>query len=136
MSQSIEPQTLGIHHLGLTVPSLDQATAFFTDALGFKLAGEIPEYPAKFVSDDTVMLTLWQAKIPEPNAFNRQENIGLHHFALKVASPYALEDIFERVRAYPDVEIEFSPEALTGIPAKHMMCLIPGGIRMEIIAAT
>ncbi len=30
--------------------------------------------------------------------------------------------------------MEFAPEPLGGGPAKHMMCAIPGGIRVEFIA--
>jgi catechol 2,3-dioxygenase-like lactoylglutathione lyase family enzyme len=52
--------TRGAHHIGLAVPDLDTATRFFCDALGFSVAGERPDYPARFVSDGTVLLTLWQ----------------------------------------------------------------------------
>ena len=51
--------TLGIHHLGLSVPDIKQTAAFFIDQLHFKQVGEKPDYPAIFVSDGTVMLTLW-----------------------------------------------------------------------------
>lgn len=135
MSTNAALQTQGIHHLGLTVPSLEETIAFFTDALNFQLIGEKPDYPAAFVSDGTVMLTLWQAKVTEPRPFNRHENIGLHHFALAVADTQALAQAYQRLKDYPGVEIEFAPEDLSGRPAQHMMCLIPGGLRMEIFAA-
>jgi hypothetical protein len=32
------------------------------------------------------------------------------------------------------VKIEFAPEPLGGGPTRHMMCAIPGGIRLELIA--
>lgn len=135
MSANVALQTQGIHHLGLTVPSLEKAIAFFTDALNFQLVGEKPEYPAAFVSDGTVMITLWQSKVTEPRSFNRHENIGLHHFALAVADTQALAEAYQRLKDYPGVEIEFAPESLGGGSAQHMMCLIPGGLRMEMIAA-
>jgi len=34
-----------------------------------------------------------------------------------------------------DVEIEFSPEGLGDTGIQHMMCRIPGNIRLELIAA-
>ena len=32
------------------------------------------------------------------------------------------------------VEIEFEPEPLGDMPLRHMMCNIPGGIRVEFLA--
>ncbi len=135
MTNAIDPQTRGVHHLGLTVPVLSEAQAFFTDALGFNVVGENPDYPAAFISDGEVMLTLWQAKSEAPQSFDRHANIGLHHFALGVPDVSALAAIHARLSARSDVEIEFAPEDLNGLPAQHMMCAIPGGIRLELIAA-
>ena len=59
------PLTLGAHHIGLTVPDLGPTKSFLMDALGFQQVGEVPDYPAVFVSDGTIMLTLWQAEDPE-----------------------------------------------------------------------
>ena len=33
-----------------------------------------------------------------------------------------------------DVEIEFAPEAMGGAPLRHLMCAIPGGVRVEFVA--
>jgi catechol 2,3-dioxygenase-like lactoylglutathione lyase family enzyme len=130
-----QPQTQGAHHIGLTVPVLADAKEFFTAALGFTVVGEKPDYPAAFISDGQIMLTLWEAKTEDPVAFNRHSNIGLHHFALSVRSIPELHDLHQRLQSRTDVAIEFAPEALGGLPAQHMMCAIPGGIRMELIAA-
>ncbi len=54
--------TLGIDHLGLTVPDLDKSVSFFTDCLGWKEVGGKPDYPSKFISDGTSVLTIWQAQ--------------------------------------------------------------------------
>ena len=56
--------TRGVHHIGLTVPDLDQARAFFCGVLGFDEVGGVPSYPAIFVSDGAVLLTLWRAEDP------------------------------------------------------------------------
>jgi catechol 2,3-dioxygenase-like lactoylglutathione lyase family enzyme len=40
-----EKLTRGIHHIGLTVPDLDQARAFFCGLLGFDEVGGVPDYP-------------------------------------------------------------------------------------------
>jgi len=127
--------TLGAHHIGLTVPDLAAARSFFVDVLGFSQVGEKPAYPAVFVSDGTTMLTLWQAADPaHATPFDRRSNIGLHHLALKVDGAAGLDAVYARLRTAPGVTIEFVPEPLGDGPTRHMMCLIPGGIRMEFIA--
>jgi len=126
--------TKGVHHVGLTVPDIQETRNFFVDILGFQQVGERPAYPAVFVSDGTVMLTLWQAIEPDSaKAFDRKNQVGLHHLALRVADQEALRALHDRLNNTEDVDIEFAPEALGNI-ANHMMCTIPGGIRMEFIA--
>jgi catechol 2,3-dioxygenase-like lactoylglutathione lyase family enzyme len=127
--------TQGAHHIGLTVPDLAKTRAFFLETLGFSEVGEVPDYPAVFLTDGTTMITLWQADNPDAAvAFDRKNVIGLHHFALKVKNTDALDALHEKLKTVDGVQIEFSPEPLGGGPARHMMCAIPGGIRTEFIA--
>ena len=78
------PRTQGVHHAGLTVPDLAAARRFFEEALGFSVVGERPDYPAAFVSDGVVMLTLWRAEDPAAAIpFDRKKGIGVHHLALR-----------------------------------------------------
>lgn len=127
--------TQGAHHIGLTVPDLAKTRAFFLDTLGFSQVGEMPDYPAVFLTDGSTMITLWQAENPNKAvAFDRKNVIGLHHFALKVGSADALEALHKKLKTVDGVQIEFAPEPLGGGPASHMMCAIPGGIRTEFIA--
>ncbi|MGI9388018.1 MAG: VOC family protein, partial [Methyloligellaceae bacterium] len=127
--------TYGAHHVGLTVPDLTASTAFFMDTLGFSKVGEKPDYPAVFVSDGTLMITLWQAANPEKAvSFDRKNVIGLHHLALKLDGSDALNELHGKLEGCEGVEIEFAPEALGGGGSRHMMCSIPGGIRVEFIA--
>lgn len=127
--------TEGAHHIGLTVPDHEAARDFFVDILEFEEVGGRPTYPAIFVSDGSLMITLWRADDPA-NAipFNRKTGIGLHHLALKVA-PDAIDELHEKLADLPDCEIEFAPEPLNAGPVRDMMCTIPGGIRVEFIAA-
>ena len=67
MSDSITV-TKGVHHIGLTVPDLKETQGFFLDTLGYQQLGEMPDYPAVFVSDGHTMITLWQAKDPSTAA--------------------------------------------------------------------
>ena len=128
-----QAKTLGAHHVGLTVPSLTDTVGFFIDALRFSQVGEVPDYPAAFVSDGSIMITLWQAEDPGTAVpFDRRRNIGLHHLALRT---HDLEALAADLTARDDVEIEFAPEGLGDTGIRHMMCRIPGNIRVEFIAA-
>jgi len=129
------PVTQGVHHIGLTVPELQETTSFFVDVLGYKQIGEVPDYPAVFLSDNQVMITLWQATNPEQaTPFDRTNVIGLHHLALTVRDEVALKELHQRLARVDGVAIEFAPEPLGDGPTQHMMCSIPGGIRTEFIA--
>ena len=127
--------TQGAHHIGITVPDINTTRDFFVDTFGFKQVGEVPDYPAFFLSDDTVLLTLWQAVDPtNATPFDRKNIIGLHHFALKVDSLETLQSLHQTLTNTAGVDIEFAPEPLGNGPTQHMMFYIPGGIRMELIA--
>lgn len=127
--------TQGAHHIGLTVPDLEKTGRFFTETLGYAQVGEVPDYPAVFLSDGTTMITLWRAADAETAvSFDRRNVIGLHHLALTVQSLDALETLHGDLQSTDDVVIEFAPEPLGGGPTQHMICAIPGGIRVEFIA--
>jgi len=133
MSEAI---TRGVHHVGLAVPDLDAAVAFFTGALGWALVGRNDGYPSAFVSDGSVMVTLWRVADPDTAAaFDRRANVGLHHLALAVADEAALHAAFDRVRMHPGVTIEFAPGPIRpGLEQQHFICAMPGGLRLEFTA--
>jgi len=128
--------TAGVHHVGLSVSRLEESARFFTDLLGWQEVRRDDSYPAIFVSDGTVMLSLWatsQASSEQSeNRFNKDTNIGLHHLALQVDSKDTLHEIYRRLLDQA-VHIEFAPELLRDGPAQHMMSYEPSGIRLEFI---
>ena len=135
MDEKWSPATQGVHHVGLTVPRLEETRAFFLSELGYRQLGEVPDYPAVFLSDGRVMITLWQAEnAAEAKPFDRKRVIGLHHLALVVEGEAALKELHERLARTEGVAVEFAPKPLGGGPTRHMMCAIPGGIRVEFIA--
>src|SRR5688572_4661396 len=101
--------TFNIHHLGLAVKHLDATTQFFVQVLGFSIVREVPDYPARFISNGKSFLTLWQTDSDAVD-FNRRKAVGLHHFALAVDSAQALTEFFEKARLFPGVRIDFWPE--------------------------
>ncbi|MDF7801568.1 VOC family protein [Pontiellaceae bacterium B1224] len=124
--------TSGVDHVGLAVRDLPETRKFFTDILGFEEVGGVPDYPASFVSDGTIMITLWQTE-DDPFAFDRMAQIGLHHLALRVESLDKLQQLFQTLENTPDVLIECPPVALESGNGTHFMSLEPGGIRIEFI---
>ncbi len=122
----------GLDHIGLSVSDLESSAGFFVDALGFKIGGRDPKYPAVFMNNGDMSVTLWQTG-DKTVAFNRKNNVGLHHLAIRVNSFEALDALYEKVREIPGVVIEFSPELAYGGPAKHMMIREPSGNRLELV---
>lgn len=123
--------TLGIDHLGLTVPDIEETVSFFTECLGWKEVGGKPDYPSKFISDGSSVLTIWQAQTDAPTQFNRKTGLGLHHFALKVASEDDLNTLYSKVKDWPGVAIECAPEFSGNGPKVHFFVNEPGGLRVE-----
>jgi catechol 2,3-dioxygenase-like lactoylglutathione lyase family enzyme len=134
MAESKGRWTSGAHHVGLTVPDLGAAVRFFQDGLGYEQIGEVPDYPAAFLSDGAMMITLWQAdNAAEAVPFDRRRNLGLHHLAITVGEA-GIDALHKRLASRDDIEIEFAPERLGAGPTRHMMIRIPGQIRVELIA--
>jgi catechol 2,3-dioxygenase-like lactoylglutathione lyase family enzyme len=126
------PITKGAHHIGLTVSKLEESAGFFTSLLGWKEVKRNEEYPAIYVSDGSIMLSLWAIKEEPSIQFNKNRNVGLHHVAFYVENEDALNTIHKHL-ANNGTIIEFAPEQLGKGPAKHMMCYEPSGIRVEFI---
>ncbi len=126
--------TAGVHHVGLTVSNVEDTATFFVDALGFSRIGGRPAYPSIFVSDGSIMLTLWQANAGDVVAFDRKHNVGLHHLALRVPSHDGLDALATRLAGWNGVDLEFTPEAVGDKGNRHFICTIPGGLRLELIA--
>ncbi len=100
------PFTKGCHHIGLTVSKLEESADFFVTLLGWKEVRRNEEYPAIFVSDGNIMLTLWAIKEKPLNHFNKNKNIGLHHVAFHIENESDLNNTYEKLVSN-GVEIEF-----------------------------
>ena len=122
--------TLGIDHLGLTVGDLDASAGFFIDALGWEKFGGNPEYPAIYVTNGHAKLTLWAQRANGAD-FDRSANVGLHHTALKVPDADSLNAVYDRIKNWPGVTVEFAPEFSGAGPKQHFMIREPGGTRLE-----
>lgn len=124
----------GVDHVGLTVSKLEASKDFFANTLGFRILGKDPNYPAYFLNNGAVMITLWQTVNGEQaTPFNRKTNVGLHHLAFQVDSQEKLNQLYQKLKATPGIKIEFSPENLGSGPTQHMMIYEPSGNRIEFI---
>jgi lactoylglutathione lyase len=130
----VNAMTQGINHLGLSVLDIDSSSRFFVQQLGWVESGRDESYPRTAVSDGHIRLTLWQVdRSLDVQPFNRRRNVGLHHLALEVASEERLMELADQLKGQREVTIEFMPELGGKGPRKHMMCLEPGGIRIEFV---
>jgi catechol 2,3-dioxygenase-like lactoylglutathione lyase family enzyme len=127
-----KPITKGTHHIGLTVSNLEESADFFTSLLGWQEVRRNAEYPAIYVSDGSIMVSLWAIKEEPSVQFDKNKNVGLHHVAFHVEHEDDLNEIHTRLKNN-GIEIEFAPEQVGQGPAKHMMCFEPSGIRVEFI---
>ncbi|UJD94585.1 VOC family protein [Lelliottia amnigena] len=122
--------TAGVQHIGLAVSNLEESAKFFTQLLGWEEVKRREDYPAIFVKDDALTITLWKTQTEAPVKFDRKMNIGLHHLALRVKSKEALYQLLDVLKAN-QIEIEFEPTLIREGPSMHMMCYEPSGIRIE-----
>lgn len=129
-----EGETLGLNHIGLAVSDLEASTSFFVETLGFQRAGGDPDYPSNFVFNGEIFVTLWQVTDPaNAIAFDRKNNVGLHHMAITVRDLETLHNLHRRFIEHPLVTVEFGPEFLGDGPTTHMMIRDPSGLRLEFI---
>jgi len=126
--------TNGVHHIGLAVSKLEESAGFFTKLLGWEEVKRREDYPAIFVKDDSLMITLWKTQTEDPAKFDRKTNIGLHHLALRVNSQEAMYQLLDTLKKN-QIEIEFEPTLRGEGPSMHMMCYEPSGIRIEFYYA-
>lgn len=122
--------THGAQHIGLAVSKLEESAEFFTKILGWEEVKRREDYPAIFVRDSALTITLWKTQTDEPVKFDRKTNIGLHHLALRVENKEELFRLLDVLKAN-QIEIEFEPTFIREGPSMHMMCYEPSGIRIE-----
>lgn len=122
--------TKGINHIGLTVSNLEETADFFIKHLGWTLVKKRDDYPAIFIRNNYLMITLWKVKSENPVKFDRKINVGLHHLAFELDSEIKLNQLYKKLK-HNNIEIEIAPTIVGFGPAKHFFCIEPSGIRIE-----
>jgi lactoylglutathione lyase len=132
--QAQEQSVQGVDHVGLAVSDLKASERFFTQYAGFHVLSRDEKYPSVFLSNNSVVITLWRVTDPSRAvAFDRKHNVGLHHLALRVSSEATLNALHDTFLQDKQVKIEFAPELAGNGPNKHMMVYEPSGNRIEFM---
>ncbi|MDQ6673325.1 MAG: methylmalonyl-CoA epimerase [Chloroflexota bacterium] len=104
-------EPLSVHHVGIAVPSIDEAMHFYGEKLGLSLSEslELPERQLKvgFVQAANVLIELLEPTAPDtPVArFLERRGPGLHHLC------FGTPDIREHLRDLKDKGVELIDEA-------------------------
>jgi methylmalonyl-CoA epimerase len=104
-------EPMAVHHIGIAVPSIDDALHFYGDKLGLAVADalELPDRQLKvtFVQARNLLLELLEPTDPDtPVArFLERRGPGLHHLC------FGTSDILEHLRDLKDKGVELIDEA-------------------------
>ncbi|MCW6509253.1 VOC family protein [Lichenifustis flavocetrariae] len=150
------PGLAGVEHTGLTVPDMDEATAFFVDILGAEVLFEV----GPFSSDDDWMATHLgvhpRAKIPrlrmlrlaegpsielfeyispdQQHTRSRNSDAGGHHLAFYVADVTSAVEYLKRYH----VEVLGEPTTMLEGPSAGLTWVYfraPWGLQLELVSA-
>ena len=132
-------EPLSVHHVGIAVPSIDEAMRFYGDKLGLTLLESIdmPERQLKvgFVKAANVLIELLEPTDPEATVarFLERRGPGLHHLC------FGTPDIREHLRDLKDKGIELIDEAPRPGAHGEVAFLQPAatlGVLVELIQPT
>jgi methylmalonyl-CoA epimerase len=107
----MEQPPLGIHHVGIAVPSIDDAMHFYGDQLGLSIVDtvDMPERQLKVVFVQAANMLIELLEPTDPNStvsrFIERRGPGLHHLC------FGTPDIREHLRDLRDKGVELIDEA-------------------------
>jgi methylmalonyl-CoA/ethylmalonyl-CoA epimerase len=106
----MQPAPLAVHHVGVAVPSIDDALRFYGDKLGLQVQEtlELPDRQLKvaFVKTDNMLIELLEPTDPDTTVarFLERRGPGLHHLC------FGTPDIREHLRDLRDKGVELIDE--------------------------
>jgi catechol 2,3-dioxygenase len=124
------PKEIG--HLVLNVSDVECSTKFYRDVVGFQVARYRPNGTGAFLTCGVVHHNLALFKAPEGAQPLQKGQIGLNHFAFKIANYSALQEAHSRLTAAGAVIDHIVDHGMT----RSVYFLDPDGIMMELFCDT
>ncbi len=135
----MEQSPLGIHHVGIAVPSIDEAMHFYGDKLGLALVDsvDLPDRQLKvaFVQAANMLIELLEPTDPDSTVsrFLERRGPGLHHLC------FGTPDIREHLRDLRDKGVELIDDVPRPGAHGEVAFLQPSaalGVLVELLQAT
>jgi methylmalonyl-CoA epimerase len=135
----MEQSPLAVHHVGIAVPSIDDAMHFYGEKLGLSVAEilDLPERQLKiaFVRASNVLIELLEPTDPDSTVsrFLERRGPGLHHLC------FGTPDIREHLRDLKDKGVELIDEAPRSGAQGEVAFLQPAaalGVLIELLQPT
>ena len=132
----MEQSPLAVHHVGIAVPSIDEAMHFYGDQLGLSIVEtvDLPDRQLRvaFVKAANVLVELLEPTDPDTTVarFLERRGPGLHHLC------FGTPDIREHLRDLKDKGVELIDEAPRPGAHGEVAFLQPGaalGVLIELI---
>jgi len=124
------PKEIG--HLVLNVTDVERSTKFYRDVVGFQVSRYRPDGTGAFLTCGVVHHTLALFKAPAGAQPRQKGQIGLNHFAFKVASYQALQEAHKRLVEASATIDHIVDHGMT----RSVYFLDPDGIEMELFSDT
>src|SRR5689334_17060244 len=134
----MDPSRLAIHHVGVAVPSIDDAMLFYGNTLGLDLVDtlEMPERQLKVAFVKTANMLIELLEPTDPNStvsrFLERRGPGLHHLC------FGTPDIRAHLRDLKDKGVELIDESPRPGAHGEVAFLQPGdalGVLVELLQA-
>ena len=125
----IQREILGVDHIALQVPSLEEGLHFFHDILGFKLGlkVQVEGHQIVMIKAGKIEIEMWEGELGQTESKQASDH-GVHHLAIQVKD---LEAVMAHMKAI-DVEVLTDIlEPTQGI--QEAMVSGPGGIRVQFV---
>jgi catechol 2,3-dioxygenase len=121
------PKEIG--HLVLNVTDVERSTKFYRDVVGFQVSRYRPDGTGAFLTCGVVHHNLALFKAPAGAQPRQKGQIGLNHFAFKVAGYQALQAAHKRL-------VEAGATIVDHGMTRSVYFLDPDGIEMELFCDT
>ena len=123
VAQNQNQNIVGVNHIGIAVPDMDEALAYYTEVMGFPEAFRIEDDAGEVA---LIYVQVSQNTFVELQPANYQRPAGLNHFGVHVED---MDSVIGTFRAR-GAEVQDSRDSSTNAILSNV--LDPNGVRMEL----